>query len=223
MLLAVLPSIALIFNQRSLEILSGFLAGQPYVFADVVPAILGLGILLTLVGLSARVNNDLIYMMMFDSYYFGMEEVLTDAIQRIQLEDLLKKEINDEYNYIVWRVGSLTDLASGLCDILNKTVSILSLLVVAFSASKLVFFISIVYVVFVFFLNFKVTEQGPVQHRAQPQRVPDHQLLRKPVRQCGSRQGNPPFSAAPTRSSPSGGSITARCSRPSASAAPPGS
>ena len=60
-LLAVLPSIALIFNQRSLEILSGFLAGQPYVFADVVPVILGLGILLTLVGLSARVNNDLIY------------------------------------------------------------------------------------------------------------------------------------------------------------------
>ena len=158
-LLAVLPSIALIFNQRSLEILSGFLAGQPYVFADVVPAILSLGILLTLVGLSARVNNDLIYMMMFDSYYFGMEEVLTDAIQRIQLEDLLKKEINDEYNYIVWRVGSLTDLASGLCDILNKTVSILSLLVVAFSASKLVFFISIVYVVFVFFLNFKVTDK----------------------------------------------------------------
>jgi len=156
MALSVLPAIALIYNKQALSILSGFLSGEPYAYSDVVSTII---VLLTLIGLSARVNRDLIYMMMFDSYCFGMEELLTDAIHRIKLEDLLKKDVNDEYNYVVWRVGSITDLTSSLCDIVGKIVSLASLLIVASTSSKLVFVISLFYIVGVFILNYIMTDK----------------------------------------------------------------
>jgi len=155
--LSVLPAIALVYNKQSLAILSGFLSGNSYTYGDAVSSIVKLGILLTLIGLSGRVNRDLIYMMMFDSYYFGMEEQLTDAIHRIRLQDLLKKDITDEYNYCVYRVGALTDLTSSLCDLASKLVSAVSLLIVAYSSSKLVLLISVAYIAGVFILNYKVS------------------------------------------------------------------
>ena len=42
----------------------------------IVPQILAFGVTMILIGVSARVNSDLIYMMMYDSYYLGMEELL---------------------------------------------------------------------------------------------------------------------------------------------------
>jgi len=155
--LSVLPAIALIYNKQSLAVISGFLSGQAYSYGDAVSSIVKLGILLTLIGLSGRVNRDLIYMMMFDSYYFGMEEQLTDAIHRIKLQDLLKRDVIDEYNYCVYRVGALTDLTSSLCDIAGKLVSAVSLLIAAYSSSKLVLLISIAYIAGVFILNYKVS------------------------------------------------------------------
>jgi hypothetical protein len=47
--LAVLPAVALRYNQRSLSIISGFLSGQSYTYADAVPAIIALGVLITVV------------------------------------------------------------------------------------------------------------------------------------------------------------------------------
>jgi ATP-binding cassette subfamily B protein len=110
-------------------------------------------------GLSTRVNGDLIYMMMYDSYYIGMQETLMDSMQKVEITDLLKSEINDEYNFIVGRASSLTDLMSNFCSIIGKLVSILSLLVVALTSSKIVFVISLIYVVSVLILNFSFTEK----------------------------------------------------------------
>lgn len=159
MLISILPAVAISLNREVLSILSGFIAGGNYQFTDAVLSITLLGIMLTLTGLSARINGDLIYMMMFDSYYFGMMDILTDVIHGASLETLLKKEIKDEYYYSVYRVGSLTDLASGLCDIMGKLVSVVSLLVVAATVSKAVFILVLVYIGIVFIINFKFTNK----------------------------------------------------------------
>ncbi|NLO47777.1 MAG: ABC transporter ATP-binding protein [Clostridiales bacterium] len=151
--LSVLPAVALRFNQRSLSIISGFLSGEAYTYKDAVPAILALGILLTVVGLSSRVNLGLVFFMMYESYYMGFAELIMDNIQRIEMTDLLKKDINDAWNFCYLRGGSLADFVSGACMILAKLVSIVSLLIVAFGTSRIIFFMSLIYVVGVFVLN----------------------------------------------------------------------
>ncbi len=152
--LAVLPAVALRYNQHSLSIISGFLSGQSsYSYADAVPAIIALGVLIAVVGLSSRVNLGLVFFMMYESYYVGYCELIMDNIQRVEMTDLLKKDINDAWNFCYLRGGALADFVSGACMILAKIVSIASLLVVAWKTSKLIFLISFIYVVGVFVLN----------------------------------------------------------------------
>lgn len=151
--LAVLPAVALRFNQRTLSIISGFLTDGAYTYQDVIPAVILFGALLAVVGLSSRVNLGLVYFMMYESYYIGFCELIMDNIQSIDMTDLLKKEINDAWNFCYLRAGSLSDFVSGACIILGKFVTIVSLLVVAFGVSRLIFAISLVYVIGVFVLN----------------------------------------------------------------------
>jgi ATP-binding cassette subfamily B protein len=106
------------------------------------------------IGLSNRVNGDLIYLMMFDTYYIGTCHLIMDNIQRIDMTDLLKKDINDAWNFCYLRAGSLTDFLVGACTILAKVVSIAALLVVAYAISTLIFAISIVYTIGIFALSF---------------------------------------------------------------------
>lgn len=88
---SVLPAISLIFQNRIVDMLSRFLAGEAQIaFPLIVPQILAFGVTMILIGVSARVNSDLIYMMMYDSYYLGMEELLMDHLQKIEIKDLLK-------------------------------------------------------------------------------------------------------------------------------------
>lgn len=151
--LAILPAIALKYNEEALRIISEFIAGKAYAFADVVPSIVKLGVTMLLIGLSSRVNIDLIYIMMYEAYFAGMYELTMDNIQQIEMTDLLKKEVNDSWDYCILYAGSLVDFVSGACSVLAKIVSIVSLLVVAFTISKLVFAVSVVYVICIFVLN----------------------------------------------------------------------
>jgi ATP-binding cassette subfamily B protein len=152
--LAVLPAIALRFNQQSLSVISGFLSGGAYTYADVVRPTISLGALMIAIGLSARINGDLIYQMMFDTYYIGTCHLIMDNIQRIDMTDLLKKDINDAWNFSYLRAGSLTDFLVGACTIISKVVSITSLLIVAFALSKTIFIIALIYTVGVFIMSF---------------------------------------------------------------------
>jgi ATP-binding cassette subfamily B protein len=153
-LLAVLPAIALKFNRQSLSVLSGFSSGGAYTYTDVVRPIMMLGLLMIAIGLSNRINGDLIYLMMYDTYYIGTCHLIMDNIQRVDMTDLLKKDINDAWSFCYLRAGSLMDFLVGACTILSKIVSIVSLLIVAFNLSKAVFAISAVYTVAVFVLSF---------------------------------------------------------------------
>ncbi len=151
--LSVLPAVALHFNRESLSVISGFLSGEAYTYADAVRPIVSLGLLMIVIGLSARVNGDLVYMMMYDKYYVGTCHLIMDNIQRVELTDLLKKDINDAWNFSYLRAGSITDFLVGACTILSKIISIVSLLAVAFTMSKLIFAVAAVYTVGVFVLS----------------------------------------------------------------------
>lgn len=137
--LSVLPAVALGYNRTIIAELSAFLLRGTGSIQDVLPEILKLGGILTLIGLSERVNTDLIYMVMYDKYYFGMEGMMMEAVQTIDIKYLLHKDIKDEYLVVVDREGSLNDFMSSFCALCGKLTGIISLLIVAYATSKAIF------------------------------------------------------------------------------------
>ena len=151
--LAVLPAVALYFNKQTLSVLSGFLSGGTYTYADVVGPIVGLGILMIAIGLSARVNSQFVRMMTYDSYFAGMYEYIMDHVQNIEMVDLLRKDVNDMWMSAILEGNSLWAFIEGICFILSKLIGITALLVAAFTMSKLIFAISAAYVIVIFFIS----------------------------------------------------------------------
>ncbi|MEI3035999.1 MAG: hypothetical protein V8T62_03475 [Oscillospiraceae bacterium] len=84
---------------------------------------------------------------------------MSDSVQKAELRELLKNEMNAEYNFSVFRCGSLCDFASGLCMLISRFISIISILVVAFFTSRIIFLFSFFYSVCVFLLNFYFVEK----------------------------------------------------------------
>lgn len=156
---SILPALALTYRQTILAALNHFIGTGEGSIETILPAIIMFGIITVLIGLSNRLNDELIYSIMFDSYYFGMEEILMDSVQKYTMEELLQKDTNDEYYACVLREGSLTDFISGFCSLLGKFTGIFSLLIVAFSVSKLIFAISAVYITGVIWLNLLFVEK----------------------------------------------------------------
>lgn len=150
---SVLPALALTYRQTILAALNRFLDTGEGSMEAILPVIVLFGVITALAGLSNRLNDELIYSLMFDSYYFGMEEILMDSVQKYTMEELLSKDTKDEYYACVLREGSLTDFISGFCALLGKFVGLFSLLLAAFSVSKTVFGISLFYIVLVVGLN----------------------------------------------------------------------
>lgn len=157
--LAVLPAVALGLNREVISGISNFLLDGSGSFESITSKIVILGIVLTAIGLSARVNQDLVYMMMYDKYYFGMEEMMMDSVQRIDMKHLLNKDVKDEYLAVVNREGSLTDFMSSFCTLAGKISGIISLLVVSFSSSKVIFYVSLIYITGVIILNASFVEK----------------------------------------------------------------
>lgn len=134
-LLALLPSAALSCNRRVVAALSNFLATGRGSFEEIAAPLVILGILLTVNGLSKRVNGALIYAVMYDRYYFGMQEYMMDCIRRVDMKTLLDKKFYDDYQYCLHRSGGLTDLLSSGCVLIMKGITILSLVITAFTVS----------------------------------------------------------------------------------------
>jgi len=157
-LLALLPSISLVFNRQVISGMSAYLTTGTGSFESILPTLIAYGVTLTLIGISSRVNSDLIYMMMYDSYYLCMLELAMDKIPQIKMSDLLKRDINDKYSFTIWRPGALTDIISALCQIVSKFIMIISILIVAYDVSKVVFFGTIIYVLLTFIINVVITK-----------------------------------------------------------------
>lgn len=161
-LLSVLPAIALGYNRAILAALSNFLATGVNTYAAVQSNILFYGAILTLIALSARFNDDMLYVLMYDSYYLGLEDVMMTAAQKIPLSKLMEKKTNDDYFAAISRCGALTDLTSSGCMLLSRLISILSLLAVAVTVSPLTAGFAAVYLVFALWLNFHYSKSAQV-------------------------------------------------------------
>ena len=158
-MLCVLPAVALLFNRKILEILGDFLSTGLGVFSNVVPYIVLYGVILTISGLSARINSGFLYFRMYDSYYLGLQEVLMDFFQKMPMELLFKKEINDEYNAIIRRAGALTDVTSASCSLIGKGVGVIALLFTATSISPFISLFIVIYVGALLFINRRMTKK----------------------------------------------------------------
>jgi len=151
--LAVLPAVALYYNRDIIANISEYIATGNGSFASVTRDIVILGLILTAIGLSSRLNDDFLYMRMYDSYYLGLQEVMMDSAQRIDLTEFVRKKIRDEFYAAISRCGALTDLMSSGCVLVARLASMISLLAVAFTVSGWIFIATIVYVAAVFYLN----------------------------------------------------------------------
>lgn len=134
-LLALLPSAALFYNRWTVAVLSDFLSTGQGSFEDIVTPLVILGILLIVNGLSKRVNGDFLYMVMYDKYYFGMQEYMMDCIRKVDMKTLLDREFYDDYQYCLYRSGGLIDLLSHGCAFVMKGITVLSLVGTAFTIS----------------------------------------------------------------------------------------
>lgn len=154
-ILSILPAAILVCHRSIVSELSAFLASGDGSFSAVLWKIVLFGAVLAVSGLSSRLNGELVYMMMYDSYYIGMQDLLIEKIRRVDYELLFfDKETKDEYFAIVRRAGSLTDLISGGCVLLSQLVSLVSIMVVAIPISPLIVLFTTIYVVFAIWINF---------------------------------------------------------------------
>ena len=158
-IVSVLPAVALHYNKAIITQLNTFLSTGAGAFGDILPTIIIFGIITALIGLSNRLNVEFVYSVMYDTYYFGMVELLIDGVQKISFEELLDKEVKDEFFAAAFREGSLTDVISSFCTLLGKFVGTASLLAVAFSLSKLIFVIALVYIIGIIWLNLIFVEK----------------------------------------------------------------
>lgn len=164
-MLSVFPALILSSYKQVLSGISQFLNSGNGAFGDIVGSIVLLGVLITISGLSGRLNQSFLYMTMYDSFYLGLEEVLMESAQRIDLIELVKADVNDEYRAAMARLGALTDVTSSGCALLGSIVSIGSILVVSITISPVICISAIVYVAFILWLNSHMTVKARVVNK----------------------------------------------------------
>lgn len=158
-LASILPAIAISYNKEIIRGINVFIQDNVGSFDDILATIIFYGLFTTLVGFSNRLNEDFIYSIMFDSYYFGMEEILMDSVQSYSMKELLNKTTNDEFNSCVMREGELTDFISGFCILWGRIVTFISLIIVSVSISVSVSIISSIYIILVILYNLFVSNR----------------------------------------------------------------
>ena len=152
--LSVLPAIVLVLNRDAISTISDFLATGDGVFGEVVGNLLLLGLFVAVNGLSGRVNHDLVYMMMYDTYYYGMGEQFMNKRQKVSREYLLDKVVRDEMQSTSMKYSTLNSFMTGLVTVVGKLVSTVSLLAVAASVSLWIFAICLGYIILAAVYNF---------------------------------------------------------------------
>lgn len=144
--LSVLPAVSLGFYKDVIAQISAFVAVGAGSFEEVLPALLAYAALLALIGLSTRINTDFIAAIMDMRFTYGMQERLMEVINRFDVLELLRRNVNEDFNYIVRSSNALGKLVSGACSIAAKALTVTTLCAVAWTMSRPVFFITLVYV-----------------------------------------------------------------------------
>ena len=110
-----------------------------------------------MIGLSNRINTKFMFFAVYDYYYIGLSERFMDLIQKIELKDLNRKEIQDEYRYVRHRFGELTNLMANTFTAITQIVSIMSMVLLALTYSPVIFAVTSAYLIFVLLINQKLT------------------------------------------------------------------
>ncbi|WP_165172636.1 ABC transporter ATP-binding protein [Adlercreutzia sp. ZJ242] len=151
--LSVLPAVALIFNRASIAQLSEFLAYGTGTFADVLPDIVAYGALLALIAVSGRMNSEYLSALMENTYAYGMQAHLMDVVSRHDIITLMRRNVNEDFNYIMRRSMALNQMIACLISMVGKAFSIASLCVAAATLSPAVLFIVAAYVLLAVLLS----------------------------------------------------------------------
>ena len=172
-LAALLPTASLIWQRDILKTLSDYIINGTGAFSDIVSSTVILGIILILIGVSARLNSDFMFAIIYDYYYIGLSEKFMDLIQMVEIKTLNQKGIQDEYRYVRYRFGELASLMADFFVFITQVVSIVSLLLLAYSYSHVIFWATAVYLVFVLLVNQMLTEKRTYSY------VEDREYIRR--------------------------------------------
>lgn len=157
--LSVFPAIILYYNQQVIKGITSFVNVGQGALGDITGTIVILGIFMTISGLSNRINIDFLYMVMYDSYYLGMQEALMEKIQKIPYKVLKQHKTQEEYIAVINRAGSLTDLTSSLCILFGKILTAVSLLIVVAKQSFWSFLIVSAYMIVTVYISSRLIEK----------------------------------------------------------------
>lgn len=148
-LLAVLPAVALVFNREAIDQLSTFIATGQGSFEQLLPVLVSYGALLAVIAVSNRVNAEFIGALLQNTYTYGMQAHLMDVVNGSDLLTLMRRNVNEDFNYIMRRSMALNQLVSCICAMAASAFSIGSLCVAAYSLAPAVLLITAVYVVLI--------------------------------------------------------------------------
>ena len=189
--LSILPAITLIASRKVIASLSANIGGEDVAYTSLLQAIILLGVSLCFTSIVNRVNSDFFYNLMLKTYLVGMQEILIDVAQNIELKELYKTDVNNEYFFVVDRASSLSNMLSGICVIIGKLVTVISLLVMATSYSLQVFIILLVYIAVTAVLYIKyimknettvMTHRKAMRHADYLERLPETPGIAKEIR-----------------------------------------
>ncbi|WP_166338597.1 ABC transporter ATP-binding protein [Xiamenia xianingshaonis] len=192
--LSVLPAVALIFNRASIAQISDFLAYGAGSFADVLPAIVAYGVLLAFIAISGRMNSEYLSALMENTYTFGMQGHLMDVVNRHDIITLMRRNVNEDFNYIMRRSMALNLMIACLVSMVGRAFSIVSLCVAAFALSPAVLLIVVIYVLVAFALSLRFSHgtrfSWPVFRKAEVkaqflQSMPQESNVAKEIRLFG--------------------------------------
>ena len=157
-LLAVLPAVALVFNREAIEQLSTFIATGQGSFEDLLPTLLSYGALLAVIAVYSRVNAEFIGALLQNTYSFGMQGHLMDVVNGSDLLTLMRRNVNEDFNYIMRRSMALNQLVSCICSMAASAFSIASLCAAAYALAPAVLVITLGYVALVLLLSGRFTK-----------------------------------------------------------------
>lgn len=189
--LSIFPAVALQLSRKTIMYLSNFIAGYEVAYSSVLQVIILMSVFLAFTSIVKRINSDFFYNLMLKTYLVGMQEKLIEAAQNIELKELYKEGVNDEYYFAVDRASSLANMLSGLCVILGKLVTVVSLLIVSATYTPAAFLLSFVYVSVVVVLYVRyilksettvMTHRKAMRHADYLEKLPETPGIAKEIR-----------------------------------------
>ena len=151
--LSIIPAVSLLYQKTILSNITAFTIGEEKQYRTIIFPVVFYGVLLVVMGISARINADLISSVMYDAYYLGQQNELIEYAEKVDVEKLMEKQIRDDYINTILSDSSLVIFISSFCVLLGKIVGSATLLFVAWNNSRIIFVFALSYTMIALLLN----------------------------------------------------------------------